>query len=95
MGCGQGGVLSSGTYHYRNALGDKPGDTGLSLVVTQERPVTHGAAVNDTRHASIHQVTGFSDKQVKIRIPMLVAGGHQGGNYSREALAVFHSASKN
>lgn len=84
VGGGDGGVLSSGADDGGDAGFDQAADSFHALVIGEERPVTHGATVDDSTHALIHEGLGGFDKGVVVDGALVITRGHEGGNTAFE-----------
>ncbi len=62
-------------------------DALLPVLVGEERPVAHRAAIDHGRHADPDQLVAFPCERLEIRRAVGLAGGHQGGNAPRNGLA--------
>jgi hypothetical protein len=63
-------------------------NTLLTLLVGQQRPITHGTAIYDGSHAGIDQLTAFRDQSIEIGQTIGTTGRHQGGNAPAEYIGV-------
>jgi hypothetical protein len=61
--------LEASTYQSLNAL--------HALLVRQERPISHGACVHDSRHAERSQFNTLGHKRIEVRFAVGAAWGHQ------------------
>jgi len=84
VGSGDGGVLSAGADDGGDACFDEAADPFHALVVAEERPVAHGATVNDSAHAFSHEALGSFDEGIVIDNAVGIARSHEGGNAALE-----------
>ena len=66
MSGSDGGVLCSGADNGGDACRDEAANAFHALVVCEERPIAHGAAVDDTTHALIDEALASFDKGVIV-----------------------------
>ena len=64
---GAEGVLRACADDDRNARRDQLLDAGHALLVGQQRPVAHRAAIDDPRHAGIDELASFAGEGGEIR----------------------------
>ncbi|MNE41385.1 hypothetical protein D3C80_1354530 [compost metagenome] len=79
---GRSGVDRAGADDHRNAGLDQALHAFHALLVGEQRPVAHGTAINDSRHAIGNEFLALAHKRIEIRGAIRLAGGHQCGNHA-------------
>lgn len=77
MSGGEARILCAGSDDDGDSAFDESGDARLPLGVRQERPVSHGAAVDDSTHAGFDETACGPDEGGKVRLPGGIAGSHE------------------
>lgn len=90
VGGGDGGVLGTGADDGGDTGFDEAGDAFHALVIGQEGPVTHGAAVDDSAHAAVDEALGSFDEGVVVDGSVGVARSHECWDAAFENGAVGH-----
>ena len=80
MGGGELWILGTRTHNDGHACIDKFGNSLLPLGVSKKRPVTHGATVDNRRHAELDHFEPFGNQGIEIRFTVSVARCHEGWN---------------
>jgi hypothetical protein len=84
VGGRDGGVLCAGADDGGDAGLYKAADSFHALVIGEEGPVAHGAAVNDAAHTLFDETLGSFNEGVVVDFSLRVAGGHEGGDAAFE-----------
>ena len=80
MGSGDGRILGAGSDYGWDGSFNEAADAFHALVIAEEGPVAHGAAIDDAPHAFFDETLGGFDEGVIVDFPSFIAGCHQGGD---------------
>lgn len=94
MSCRDGGVLSSGSNDGRDAGINESLDSFHALFISEEGPVTHGSAIDDSAHALCDEFLGRFDESVVVDGAVGIAGGHECRNAAFKNGAIVGHAGK-
>ena len=76
MGDSSAGIHRTGTYNNRHASLDERCNAGLALVIGEQWPITHGAAIDGSIHAGLDEFLTLAHKGLGLWGPRVIAGRH-------------------
>lgn len=76
VGDSSAGIHRTSTYNNRHACLDERGYTSLALIIGEQWPIPHGAAIDGSIHAGLNEFLALAHKGLSVWGTHVIAGRH-------------------